>query len=690
MRETSSKGPYGTDSRAVLADFGLAKSVATGSRLTRTGEALGTPAYMSPEQARGEASSLTPATDVWGLACVLLEMLSGRPPYDGVTPAAVVGAILLREPPRVRSLLPDAPPGLDRVVRVALTKRAGDRYAEAGAFRDDLERLLRGERPWARPAGTRRRVASVAALSLAAAVAGALLLRAASGPGRPDPGPSRPGPGPEDLAARARAVRGSDAREAARLLAEALRAEPGRHDWRLERGLALWIAGGGAEALEEWRQIPPEAPEAARARIYGGLEAFCRLDMRDARRLLEPLAASGSADARLARGILAAGKQAWAEARESLRGLPGWEAALVRGYVEGGTPGGDPGLAVRELDRALREGIPLAWAYSNRASDRMELGDLAGALEDCEHALRLAPQDPRVLANRGAARQRQGDLRGAIADFDRALVRDPSLAEAWTDRAMARRTLGDARGAIADADAALALRPETPQALLARANARADLGDHAGALADYDALIRLQPTNPDALHGRATVHYDLGNLEQALGDESAAIAARPEDPEFRFSRGNIHLALGDLRAAVAGYDEALRFEPASARFLGMRGAARRELGDLAGALADLDQALRASPEHPESLNNRAVARYASGDWKGAVEDLRQALKARPAYPEALQNLGEVLHARQEWAAAVPVLEDFLRHSPEDPAAPKLRRLLEECRRNLPDGRGAGR
>src|SRR5574341_791440 len=101
---------------AFLTDFGLAKSVATGhalslskgSKLTRTGQALGTPAYMSPEQARGESAGIGPLTDVWSLGCVLYEALSSRRPFDGETPAAAIANVLLHTPARLRSVRPEA------------------------------------------------------------------------------------------------------------------------------------------------------------------------------------------------------------------------------------------------------------------------------------------------------------------------------------------------------------------------------------------------------------------------------------------------------------------------------------------------------------------------------------------------------------------------------------------------------
>ncbi len=112
-----------------LTDFGLAKSVSTGSRLTRTGQALGTPAYMSPEQARGDVADLAPATDVWSLGAVLYEMLAGRAPFDATTSAAVVGRVLTEEPAALRAVRPEVPRDLERVLRGCLEKDSGRRTA---------------------------------------------------------------------------------------------------------------------------------------------------------------------------------------------------------------------------------------------------------------------------------------------------------------------------------------------------------------------------------------------------------------------------------------------------------------------------------------------------------------------------------------------------------------------------------
>jgi serine/threonine-protein kinase len=163
---------------ALLADFGIAKMVAgewseTGE-VTSTGLALGTPAYMSPEQAVGDPA-VDARTDVYALGCVLYEMLAGEPPYSGPTAQAIVAHRLADPVPSVRRLRESVSPGADAALSRALAKVAADRFDSAGAFAAAVaEGLSRQSAPAARRVTWRRLAAAAGALAL---VAGALWLR---------------------------------------------------------------------------------------------------------------------------------------------------------------------------------------------------------------------------------------------------------------------------------------------------------------------------------------------------------------------------------------------------------------------------------------------------------------------------------------------------------------------------------
>jgi len=123
------------DGQPMVADFGIALAVgaAGGARLTETGLSVGTPYYMSPEQATGD-QVIGPASDTYALACVLYEMLVGEPPFPGATAQAVLGKIISGNFASPNKLRPQVPPNVDAAVRRALEKLAADRFSSAGEF----------------------------------------------------------------------------------------------------------------------------------------------------------------------------------------------------------------------------------------------------------------------------------------------------------------------------------------------------------------------------------------------------------------------------------------------------------------------------------------------------------------------------------------------------------------------------
>jgi serine/threonine-protein kinase len=191
-----SRSPDGTE-RVVLLDFGLAKSVSREeARVTRTGIIMGTPLYMSPEQARG--AELDVRSDVYSLAAVLFELLAGRPPFEGDSWTAILTALLVDPPPPLSQHVPtDLPAHLDGVIATALSKDPAFRPPDVASF---AAQVL-GERPvWAGTVSTPGAVAGTTPAGLA--VPAAPLPRPVAGGTGPEGDPGLAGgPGPEAGAA---------------------------------------------------------------------------------------------------------------------------------------------------------------------------------------------------------------------------------------------------------------------------------------------------------------------------------------------------------------------------------------------------------------------------------------------------------------------------------------------------------
>ncbi len=142
----------------VLTDFGLAKTQEGSEGITVSGQVMGTPAYMPPEQANGDLDQIDRRSDVYSLGATLYEALTGRPPFEGSSPVNIIAKVLRQEPQPPSRLRAGLDPDLETICLKCLEKEPERRYASALALADDLGRFLRQEPILARPASSRERL----------------------------------------------------------------------------------------------------------------------------------------------------------------------------------------------------------------------------------------------------------------------------------------------------------------------------------------------------------------------------------------------------------------------------------------------------------------------------------------------------------------------------------------------------
>ncbi|MCO5165020.1 MAG: protein kinase [Planctomycetes bacterium] len=501
--------------RPRVTDFGLARDRSLLESMTRTGDVIGTPFYMAPEQLRGE-KQLDHRIDIYALGVVLYECLTRERPYRAETFVELVEMVTqAASPPRPSGVVPDVPRGLDAVVQKAMARDPRARYGTCRELALDLERVAEGKRPRAPlPRGgergpARRQVAAAAALLLLAGGLGAALLLAPVGRDPPPP----PAPPPVVLAPE------KDQRTLRRELEEALR------------------AGTPAQVRAALARLLPTAPE-------GELRRRIELEARRA------------------------------EVREllvGLRDLPAHEAAAMIATAR--ARAGEDGPLVREVELALGRDRLRRGRYEDardalqaaREDDgpvgreaRRLLGFALEKLSQAEDARAAYASADGDLVAAAAAKRLRGDLPGAEVDVSGALERDPEHLPALLELARVRIERGDLVGADDPIERARLVDRDAPELLVLFALLKVREGKVGSAEPAIERALALtaDPPDPDALVLRAQVALAARRLDAAQADLAAALRRAPDHQEGFVVRGGVHHARGDAAAAAADWRRA--------------------------------------------------------------------------------------------------------------------------------------
>ncbi len=554
------------EGHTLVADFGIARALDGDEHLTQTGMSVGTPAYMSPEQASGD-KALDARTDVYSLACVLYEMVAGEPPYTGPTAQAIIMKRFTEPVPSVRRARPSVPEDVDHAIQRALAPIPADRFATAAQFALALQ-----------PSTTAATPAATTVVT-------------------PATSPMAPAPSPSPSVTRGR-----------RLPVTAI-----------ALGLGFLI---GLGVLFAWRRSHAGASESA------GLKVLAVLPFENLGDSADAYFADGITNevrGKLSRiaGLAVIARASSNDYRKTTKAPQQIARELGADYLLTATvqwektPGGpsrvrvspelvqvEPGAAPttkwqQGFDASLTDVFQVQADIAGKVASALDvaLGDSARHELAAKPTANLAAYDAYLkgeAASLGMAVRDQASLRRAIGFYEQAVALDSAFISAWAQLARARAFLyasGTPTPALAAearhaADRAEALGPGRPEGPLALGDYYEFVpADNRQALTAVEAGLKLAPNSVELLGAAGVAEMGLGRWDAALEHLTHAAALDPRSANTARRTGFTLLRLRRYPEAQAAMDRALTLAATNLAIIQQKAMVALAQGDLAGARA---------------------------------------------------------------------------------------------------------
>jgi serine/threonine-protein kinase len=544
-----------SDAHALVSDFGIAKaSGGSEERLTETGLAIGTPAYMSPEQASGERE-LDARSDIYALGCVLYEMLAGEPPFTGPTAQAIVAKALTESPRAIHGSRPAVPVAVDEVIGKAMARTPADRYPSAAQFSAALDLALRPAAPQA--TGTQDRVAATPARPRRFPVSVALGLGILIGLGvlfawRKNQ-KEIPSAGPRILAVLPFENQGAPEDE---YFADGMTDEV-RGKLAALSGLEV-IARGSSNPYKKTTETPQQIAQDLGAQYL--LTATVRWEK----------SAGGTNKVHVSPELV--------EIRRGSAPTTRWQQSFDANLTDVFQVQGDiAGRVAQALNLAL--GDSARQQLAERPTENVAAHDAFLRGEEASQSMGVI--DP-------------PSLRRAAAYYGQAVALDSGFAGAWAQLSRTHTLLyilstpspDEAEQARSAAERAVALAPNRAEGHLARGDYLSGvLADRAAALTEYAQGEQLAPANPDLLVQAALAEEALGRWESALAHLQQAQRLDPRSVNTVRRLGYALINLRRYPEAEEAIDRGLVLSPINLALIENKTMLPLMQGDLAGARA---------------------------------------------------------------------------------------------------------
>ncbi|MFH1226686.1 MAG: tetratricopeptide repeat protein [Planctomycetota bacterium] len=648
--------------KAFIADFGLAKQMSgLDKKLTVTGTTVGTPDYMSPEQAMGKKKEIDHRSDIFSLGATLYHCLTGQVPFTGKEIYEVFSKVINEDPPSPSSIMKIIPKDLETICLKCLNKESSKRYQTAEELGQDIKRYLNGEPIAAKRTSSiakiylkakRNRTTSLAILGTAVILMIVVISLSVSSANR------------KKLIADYRQSANQEFKDTrdghfdrARTFCTKLLALAPKDEEILS--LLKECEDIIAEQDKKWKADQKAAQEVA-AKAKESLKVRNK-----AKAIMDRATGTPSPDQKIKIANEALEKDptfgdayqfigyAYKEkaARELQQG-----GSKFREYID---------KACENFSLAIETTKTLAYSYYERALITVyTYNKPEDSIPDFEKTLEYDPNSHIGWYAKGSVQYIQKKYDDAIKSFTEAISRFQDFEYAYNTRGVVYCDKNELGLALADFRAAVTKNKTFFMAYNNCGNVLYKQRQFDEAIAYYSGAIKLNPKYIIAYNNRGLAYSAKGELDKAIADFNDVIKLDKKHAEAYKNRGDVYYKQGQLDNSIANFNEAIRLNPEFALAYGSRGLAHSAKGDMDKALADSNEAIRLAPQIAELYANRGVVYFNRKEFDKSIADYNEALRMDPECAGAYYNRGNAYKKKDDIDNAIADYTEAVRLDPK--------------------------